>query len=272
MVKKLYEYALKLKTGALRKGLIVEWDGNFGEIAPLPHFSKETFEEAKKETLLWLKNDIEPKLPSVRFGIACAQRPLQSVHIPLSSLGPKTGFSTMKLKVGHLTVTEAVNLARTYLGKARLRLDFNQKWKLGEALEFAKHFDPNDFEYLEEPVNPDALIEFSNETAFPIALDESQDRNWDEIPSLKAIVIKPTIVGSIPKVPSHLKLVLSSSYETGLGLLHIANLARDTTPIGLDTYEVFEEDILTEAVKCQNGYFSWNQTTPPVNTDLLCAL
>ena len=40
---KLYEYTLE------KKGLILESDLGFGEISPLPGFSKETFDEAKGE-------------------------------------------------------------------------------------------------------------------------------------------------------------------------------------------------------------------------------
>ncbi len=85
---KLYEYNLH------KRGLILEIDSLFGEIAPLPGFSRETFEEALKETIEWIKTKKEPTLPSVRWGIECAQRPLKPVHLPLCSLGAKEGFST----------------------------------------------------------------------------------------------------------------------------------------------------------------------------------
>ena len=269
MVKKLYEYRLALQHGGARQGLIVEWDGNFGEIAPFPNFSSETLDEAKKEALLWLRNNTPPTLPSVRFGIACAKRPLRSLRLPLASLGMKAGFSTVKLKIGHLSAREAISYVKEHLGKAHLRLDCNRKWSLEESLFFADHFQRDDFAYLEEPVEPSSLVAFSQITHFPIALDESIHRDWATIPSLKAIVVKPTIIGSLPQVPSRYDLVLSSSYESGLGLLHIASLAEMGIPVGLDTYSALKEDLLIEPIRCSQGYFSWNATHPPIDTSKL---
>lgn len=273
MVKRLFRYALPLKNGNLREGLILQWGDRFGEIAPLPGFSKETLEEAQNETLQWLKSQQEPTLPSVRFGIACAQKSLRSVRLPLCALGPRTGFSTVKLKLGHLSLTDAISLVKEHCAQARLRLDCNRAWTLAEGLEFASHFKPTDFAYLEEPVQSfEELIAFSKATHFPIALDESIHADWSQIPSLKAIVVKPTVVGSIPQIPPHLDLVLSSAYESGLGLLHIANLANNTLPIGLDTYRALEDDILMNPIDCSSGTFSWKLSHPILNMAKLCVL
>ncbi|MBU6383349.1 MAG: hypothetical protein KGQ49_03620 [Verrucomicrobia bacterium] len=261
MVKKLFRYQLPK-----REGLILQWDDLFGEIAPLPGFSKETLQEAEKEVTEWILNGASPSLPSVRFGIASAQRPLQSVRLRLCSLGPKPGFPAWKLKLGHLPLQEAIRFAKEHKGP-HVRLDCNRAWSLDEALEFASHFQPGDFDYLEEPVKTvPELREFSRITRFPIALDESIDTDWSQIPSLKTIVVKPTIVGGAPK--THLNLVLSSAYESGLGLLHIANLARNRLPIGLDT--VFEEDLLAHPIQSSAGVFAWNKEEPLLNMDRLC--
>lgn len=257
MVKKIYHYKLKS-----REGLIFQWDDGLGEIAPLPGFSKESLEEAKEELLLFVKENRPPTLPSVRFGIACAQKPLNSVHLPLCALGPKNGFSMKKLKLGHLSVLEAVELVKTQLPHA-LRLDWNRQWSLEEALAFTSHFKPNDFVYMEEPT--ENLIAFSETTKFPVAVDESIHTDYSKIPTLKAVVVKPTLVGYIPQIPSHLDLVLSSSYESGLGLLHIANLAQThtTLPLGLDT--VFENDLLIHPIRAENGVFSWEKKEPIID-------
>lgn len=239
-----------------REGLILQLEGGFGEIAPLPGFSKETLEEAHAEVLDWIRTGKEPMLPSVRWGIECAKRPLKSVHLPLCALGPKEGFTTVKLKLGHLSVDQAVKLVRKYLGKFTLRLDCNRAWSLEQALGFARHFQPTDFAYLEEPVRTvEELVNFSQMTRLPVALDESIGCDWSKIPSLKAIVVKPMIVGAIPNVPPHLDLVLSSSYESGIGLLHIANRAQGAIPVGLDT--VFPDDPIKPSIYASAGVFSW---------------
>lgn len=272
MVKKLYRYRLALKNNQHREGLIIQDGERFGEIAPLPGFSKETLKEAEQEALNWIETDAPPTLPSVRFGIDSLQIELHSIKLPLASLGVKEGFTTQKLKLGHLSLQEAIDLVKKQSSKARIRLDCNRAWSLKQALEFASHFTSNDFIYLEEPVQSvEELIEFSKLTNFPIALDESIDTDFSKIPSLKAIVVKPTVVGTIPSIPKHLDLVLSASYESGLGLLHIAHLAKGNLPVGLDTYDALEEDLLINPIQTKNGIFSWKKSEPILNINKLCA-
>ncbi len=268
MVKKLYRYQLPWGKDRFREGFILEWDGKFGEIAPLPGLSGETLDEALQEVKEWMLVGRPPTLPSVRFGIASAQRLLKSVKLPLCGLGPKKDFSVLKLKLGSLPLSEAIALAKEYRGHG-LKADCNRAWSLEEALFFASHFKPEDFIYLEEPVRSiEELIVFSQKTHFPIALDESIHTDWSKIPSLRAIVVKPTLLGSILKVKPPLELVLSSSYESGLGLVHIANLAKGKTPLGLDT--VFPADLLTHPIECSKGIFSWEKTENFLNFEKLC--
>lgn len=263
---RLYEYNFPY-----RQGLILQIGDHFGEIAPLPNFSRETLDEARAEVLHWMRTGDEPTLPSVRWGIACAHKPLQSVHIPLSAFGtPRPGCSTLKLKLGHLSLPEAIALVKQHYRHYSLRLDCNKAWTLSQALEFASHFKPTDFDYLEEPVQTfEELIRFSEITHFPLAVDESIHSDLSAVPSLIAVVVKPTVVGYIPQIPSHLKLILGTSYETGLGLLHIARSATNALPIGLDTYR---HDILTSPIDCSSGFFSWKLTHPPIDLSKLCVL
>ena len=256
---KLYEYTFE------KKGLILESDVGFGEISPLPGFSKETFEEAKWETLQVLKNKRKPSLPSVIFGFSNVNKPLTPIKVPLCALHkPHSGCKALKLKLGNLSVENAIAHVKRYLGKYSLRLDFNQKWSLSQALEFASHFEKTDFEYLEEPVKEyKDLLEFSIKIGFPLALDESKKR----VPSVKALVIKPTLWGTIPK--TDLPIVLSSSYESSLGILQIAMLNRSKIPQGLDT---FKTDLLDPPLKIENGYLVWEGSKNPVDKSKLCPI
>lgn len=267
VVARLFEYRFPH-----RKGLILQYNDGWGEIAPLPGFSKETFEEAKEE-IFSLLSDLplaKPKYPSVQFGIACAMRPLKAIKVPLCALdSPKPGCSTLKLKVGHLSIEEAVSLVKNYVGHYRLRIDCNRRWSLTQALAFAAYFSPTDFEYFEEPVQTlEELFNFSKMTQFPIALDETfREEGLIKIPTLKAVVIKPTLSG---KLPAFSNLVLSSSYETSLGLLHIAHLATpNSPPLGLDT---ISDDLLSPPLCIENGHLIWKPSKNPIRTDLLCAL
>lgn len=248
-----------------REGLILQENDRFGEIAPLPGFSKETLDEAMKETIKWIRESKVPTLPSVRFGISCLQKPLNSIRRPLCALGAKEGFDTVKLKMAQLSVEEALTLIQSQKGKV-LRLDFNRAWDLAKLLELARHFKPQDFAYWEEPAKTvEELTTFSKKTGFPIALDESIGIDTKNIPSLCALVVKPTILGDIPT--TSLPVVLSSSYESGLGLLHIAHLP-GVNPVGLDT--VFQEDLLTSPIRCERGWFIWEKKEPLLNMSKLC--
>lgn len=276
----LYSYKLPLKSlpWKEREGLILEWNGGWGEIAPLPGFSRESFEEAKAEILSLLPYlaTAKSKLPSVQFGIACAAKPfpMTPIKIPLSALGPRAGFSTAKLKLGSLSLSDAIRLTKEYVSHYKLRIDCNRAWTLEQALEFASHFSPASFEYLEEPLQSFSdLVRFSEKTRFPIAADESlrDGSPWRLIPTLKAAVVKPTLMGAIPPLPPHLQLILSSSIESGLGLLHIARLATSSLPIGLDTAQFFTDNLLTAQVQTENGLFSWQTNSQPlIDLSKLC--
>ncbi len=276
---RLYSYALKTcaPQRSLRQGLILQWNEGWGEIAPLPGVSQESLEEALEEVLALLPNleTASPRLPSVRFGLACASYPFVKtpLKVPLCLLNePRSGFSTLKLKLGHLSVKDAIERVKQYKEKFRLRLDCNRAWTLEEALFFARHFSPSDFEYLEEPIaRYEDLVLFSKITQFPIALDESSLR--EEIPTLAALVIKPTVKG-LPLPISKVPIVLSSSYETSLGLLQIARQSLPTAPpIGLDTFRFFEEDILNPPLRAEKGFLLWTPNAEdPIDVSKLTLL
>lgn len=261
---RLYAYRLQ------REGLILESAIGWGEIAPLPGFSRETLEEARAEIIAFLETGKKPKLPSVQFGLASALQPfsLKPLRVPLCALKvPRPGFSSLKLKLKEVSVEQAVIQARALKDRFRLRLDCNRAWTLEQALEFASHFKPDDFEYLEEPV-ASGLAEFSRRTGFPIAVDESlRNGSYKEIPTVKAAIVKPTLMGGVPKLD--LPIVLSSSFETSLGILQIARLAQNDLPQGLDT---FQEDLLQPPLKRENGYVSWEGSRTPINTTKLCRI
>lgn len=263
---KLYPYKLPLKNGSYREGLIIETETGCGDIAPLPGFSRETLAEAFEEATRLLPDFpiIMPKLPSVRFAFDCAKTPLTSVNVPVNALNEyREGFSALKIKVGHLSVDEAVSLIKKVPKHVEIRPDFNQQWTLEKLLQFASFFSPSDFGYLEEPTAQFSdLLLFSQKTGFPIAVDESIPYvpYW-EIPTLKALVVKPTILGIIPTAPPGVELIFSSAFESGIGITHIARLAQLMNPNsshGLDPYSHLLEDLLTPRPKIEHGFFTWN--------------
>ena len=227
--------------GKVRDSLILQEEDRFAEIAPLPSWSRETFSEAYQEAICLLdEKDPQPTLPSVRFAFDSLKKPMpKHLDLPLNAFNHlRSGFDALKLKVGHLDLNQAKTLVKQ-APKVLLRLDFNRKWPLEKLLAFASYFQPSDFDYFEEPGTTLAeTILFSQKTAFPIALDESiPEADFTKIPTLKALVVKPTLLGKVPIAPPGVELIFSLAYESEIGLMRIAELATKYNPFrphGLD--------------------------------------
>lgn len=272
MVARLYQYKTQTRFLTFREGLILQIDDGFGEIAPLPGFSRETLEEAKKEILSVLTNNTKPTLPSVQFGLSLAQKPFDPspLKIPFCALNePRPDCPFLKIKLKNFTINAAIEHVKKFVGKYRLRIDCNRAWDLKEALFFAKHFSATDFEYLEEPVQTfSELFLFSHITNFPIAVDESlRERDCFAIPTLKAAIVKPTLMGFIPKLP--IPIVLSSSHESSLGILQIARLGNSPFAQGLDT---FSDDLLIPPLRAEKDHLVWDGSKNPLNPSKLCLI
>lgn len=271
-MKKLYQYKIPSPHCTTREGLILQIDTGWGEIAPLPGFSKETLVEAKKEILSFLHKNIKPTLPSVRFGLSCASKPFDTspLKVPLCAFKKlRPDCTSLKLKLKNIPVKEAISLVKSYIGKVHLRIDCNRSWTLEEALLFASHFSPSDFEYLEEPVRSFSdLCRFSHLTKFPIAVDESlREQSCFHIPTLKSAIVKPMLMGEIPELP--IPVVLSSSYESSLGILQIARFASPHIAHGLDT---FTTDFLQPPLQVKNGCLTWEGSANPIDVEKLCLI
>jgi o-succinylbenzoate synthase len=160
---------------------------------------------------------------------------------------------------------------KKFVGKIRLRLDCNRSWTLDQALAFTRHFSPQDFDYLEDPVQTfPELVRFSELTGFPVAVDEPVLKfPCHEIPTLKAAVIKPSVVGFLPTfaVPN----VLSSALESSLGILQIARLYEDgAPPAGLDTFRYNSNDLLSPPLKAEGGFLTWAGSDAPIDMTKVC--
>lgn len=184
------------------------------------------------------------------------------------------GYRTIKLKVGGQPVKEDLRLVenvRTTIGDdISLRLDANKAWPLNDAISFGKAAKDYDIEYLEEPLqNPREIPQFKDAATIPIALDESlceisiQKGNFYK--NLNALVIKPSVVGSIERTielclwarEKNLIPVLSSTFDSGVALSALAQLASvftlPETAMGLDTYKWLKEDLLVTPFKAEGG-------------------
>lgn len=279
----------RLKT---REGLIVQLQEGelqgWGEIAPLPEFSLETLAEAEVATLHWLQawqnrqSPAESKLPSVAFGISCALAELKGElpdsadyrKAPLCSgdpdelldvLNAMQGEKVAKVKVGLYEAVRdgmVVNTLLEAIPDLKLRLDANRSWTLTKAYGFAKYVNPNfraRIAFLEEPCKTrDESRQFAIETGIAIAWDESiRDADFvvEAEEGVAAIVIKPTLVGSIQRCQNliqqahqlGLSAVISSSLESSFALTQLARIASLLTPEiipGLDTLSLMQAQLI----------------------------
>lgn len=186
----------------------------------------------------------------------------------------KENYAAVKLKVGRLPLAEdiaRVNRARDILPPAvSLRLDANRAWSLARAVEFVRQITPRRIEYLEEPLqNPGELPQLWAETGFPLALDETisglpPDALWPVQP-LAAVILKPGVLGGIERARelarraarTGAKAVVSSAFESGVGLAALANLAAVLNPVdvpaGLDTFRWLKRDVLLQPFAAPQG-------------------
>ncbi|AJR09417.1 O-succinylbenzoate synthase [Photobacterium gaetbulicola Gung47] len=283
-----------------REGWIVELqDGDrtgYGEIAPLPEFSQETAEQAGEQAkaLLtqWVAGEalaLDNALPSVAFGLSMAELELQGglpqagnyTVAPLCAGDPDDlvialnnmpGEKVAKIKVGMYEAVRDGMVANMFIDSIagiRLRLDANRQWTPLKAQQFAKYVKPENrggIAFLEEPCQtPADSLAFAQETGINIAWDETVRDEGFEVkaePGVVAIVIKPTLVGSVQRCMELVKqaheqgltAVISSSMETSLGLNQLARFAEWQTPgviPGLDTMQLFLSQLETPWPQCE---------------------
>jgi len=154
------------------------------------------------------------------------------------------------------------NLLLEAMPELRLRLDANRAWTPLKAQQFAKYVNPeyrDRIAFLEEPCKTrDDSRAFARETGIAIAWDESlrdADFTFEREEGVRAVVIKPTLTGSLEKVQAQvtaatqlgMTAVISSSIESSLGLTQLARIAAWLTPEtipGLDTLNLMQAQLV----------------------------
>lgn len=266
-----------------REGLLLKWDKNWSEIAPLPGFSKETLHEAQEEAIAFLEafkkgKTIPLTLPSVQFGFDCARHQWPELkHTPLAPYLLLQGNPTdivwnwqewlydypqrVKLKLGRYPMHQELAMVRELYRlapKTKFILDVNQNWNREEAWTFLSQLEPSHIEYVEDPCQHfKDVYHVATHTGISVALDEilSTDEEWEFFPQLKALVLKPMLIGSLDKCKAlvdkakanQVKVVLSSSHESQVGNKILAQLAMEWSPEqppGLDTLRFLAESIV----------------------------
>lgn len=150
----------------------------------------------------------------------------------------------------------------------KIRADVNQAWTLSNAKRFFSALSCNfhqQFDFFEEPCHTQALsLLVAEQWGVKLAWDESLRTGLSVSgaidprllsPHLKALVIKPTLEGSLARLAKwasiaknhQLQLVISSSLESSFGLSELSKLAKQFAPevaAGLDTDSLFSQNLI----------------------------
>ena len=174
-------------------------------------------------------------------------------------------LSCLKIKVGRSQWDDeiaALKIISQALPNVSFRLDANQRFSLSEACDFFSHFPTSLINYVESPchdINDYDL--FFKKTGHAYAVDtpelHASTFNLNHIPT---IIVKPTLLGSFESINKlkqkhpNTRIILSSSYETIIGLNSIAHLASYISLNefhGIGTFNIFSD---TPDIK----YGNWN--------------
>jgi o-succinylbenzoate synthase len=266
-----------------RKGVIcqlVNRDGEtyFGDASPLPNWSKESFPEVLDQLKEVQRCVYEKKIirldelyPSVHFAVTepISSKPLlkpQKVRallagtydeiIEKAAKSRKKGYETAKVKIKDLSTLEIIDLITTLSQDFELHIDTNRSFSLFEASTLFLSL-KSYYSFIEEPTfeDPESL-------AFPFALDESLHtlKSLPKNPNLRAITIKPTLMGGPSRYLALIEAAKASScgvffsccFESPIGILQLMRLQQryssDNIPSGLS----LEETSLLEDPIVQN--------------------
>ncbi|WP_426415588.1 o-succinylbenzoate synthase [Aestuariirhabdus sp. LZHN29] len=235
---------------------------------------------------LWVAGQpITVDSPSVAFGLSCAVDEVAGAHSTPAHCGsPLQGYpllsgtptqiierwqqwqgarpSLAKLKLGRYPIAAEQQMVHALLRISptlKLRIDANRSWTLPQAREWAQWIGVEAIDYLEEPCQQlGQSLQLAEEYGVGIALDESlRDRHFVLPPSrhIRALVLKPSLTGSIAQLEKQIDTatrrgitcILSSSYESSLGIGQLQALAARLTPDsapGLDTLGCFASNLL----------------------------
>ena len=321
----IYQYELPLldpiawknRFYSYRKGLLVCFRSGhsegWGDIAPLPGFSQESFSEAQSQATVLAKLladtpieslDISSSnlFPSVRFGFELAQSNLNALvrnrskpepppvaccrllnRQNLEAMTTLHGYQAVKIKAGRQELDEDLEFVYSVCSEnpdIDVRIDANRAWTLQTAKAFLDATRHLTLDYIEEPLKDKTdLAAFARVSHVPLALDETLREPEAEryCKFADAYVLKPTLsggmTGTIERIKQaqadHIRCIISSSYESGIGMLGLLELAGSLPGEvhGLDTYNLFERDVLIDSLPLNRPKLQFDRH-PIKKTDL----
>lgn len=163
----------------------------------------------------------------------------------------------LKVKVGRRPIEADIERLNSLLAATgphtRLRLDANQSWTLDDVHSLMRAFgDETRIDYVEEPLLPELSYRlWPQQSHLRFAHDERLlATDFVPSPQCAALVLKPTILGWARTCQArqwalqhHKTIIVSSSFESRIGLNQLNNLAlywQLAEPQGLATAEFFD--------------------------------
>ena len=186
------------------------------------------------------------------------------------------GFTTLKIKIGTRPLSDDIELVarlRSSFPDARLRLDANGAWSPTDACDFFRAVERFHIEYVEDPmqnVSVDSLSDLRRASSIPIAIDESASNlplvmQLLQRRLLDVLVLKPATLGTYDRAIDlsgearrrGVDVVISSAFESSLGLAYLAQLAvtqgSPRLAHGLGTAPLLNNDTLTSPLRPRRG-------------------
>jgi o-succinylbenzoate synthase len=186
------------------------------------------------------------------------------------------GFTTFKLKLGAGDDIAQVRAVREALGpQARIRLDANGAWSVGEARGVLRMVEPLDVELVEQPVaDLRELAAVTGATSIPVAADESVERGKDAQRAAGAgacdlAAVKLAKVGGIGEangISEHLPIYLSSALDGPLGIAaaaHAAQALRFTGAAAGLGHGLATQLLFSETIAARESSLDRDLLTPP---------
>lgn len=237
---------------------MLQGDKRWSEVSPLPGRSMETLDQVLVQLKAVQNGYLGPLYPSVEFGLFGLDAPRVestpfclflngSVQEILKNAKKNHGCTTAKLKLKGFDLTTALFLVKILKSHFRLRIDFESRWDQKKIEDFLSHFTPTDFEFIEDPGYPIF--------PFPMASDDK---------SIGATTVWKPMVRGLPEKKA--AVILSSSYESSMGIHQIAALAKSweipAHPLGIGTVFHLQDDIAVDRPYFQDGKIYFPQLCP----------
>jgi len=296
-------------TSDIRRGflLIQEVSDGYkiGEAAPLPSFHKTTFATIQRELTEFVCSprqqiiDHYHSLSIFAIDMLNIEEGSNSKYIrTINTLYRKDisqeeilHFQSIKLKVGREGTTQDLNNIQDILNKnpnIRIRLDANCLWSYKDTSIFWNQIIQKNLqdsiEYIEDPTQD--IENLNRISGVPLALDTLFSISKKEellVHNPVAIILKPTLQGGFFKVrkfqecvrEKKMQLVISSTFESSIGISALMKLSDPRTIHGLGTLQYFsppKHDLIKNSIQQDRDqliFFDQIYTDEDIRWDLL---